>query len=128
MRRAAPNELRSTAAPAITARVSEAELQRWFPVPFDEIAEPLAVPEPTRSALVQLEYGAYIVVSYGKDSGQLFVDIPETTPNVSDLIAAFFREVPLPMSRVIWHRDDITLPDRRIKRSAQRVSLPKKTK
>lgn len=146
MRRATPEELRIPAVPAITARVTEAELERWFPIPFDDINDPVAVPEPSRGALVQLEGGAYVVVYYGKDSGQLFVEIPATTQDSSALVAEFFREVPMPTSRVSWHREDIALPGTSLrsprktgetmrelkptsaKRSARRVSLPKKHK
>jgi hypothetical protein len=149
MRRAGPHELTTRAYPVMTARISEAELEQWLPVPFDDIDDPLAAPEPSKGALVQLEAGSYIVVYYGKDSGQLFVEIPETTKDSSALIADFFREVPLPIARVLWHRSDITLPDQvrksasikvskghapgaedtgRTKRSAKRISLPKPPK
>lgn len=151
MRRAKPQELKTHAVPVITARLTEAELERWFPIPFDDITDPLAVPEPTRGALVQLEGGSYVVVYYGRDSGQLFLEIPESTIDSSALVAEFFREVPLPRSRVLWHRPDITLPkhiqhgarqeqepDRKrghdgggsdvAKRSAKRISLRKNQK
>lgn len=110
MRRAKPQELKTHAVPVLTARITEAELGRWLPIPFDEITDPLAVPEPTRGALVQLESGSYVVVYYGRDSGQLFLEIPEATTDSSALVAEFFREVPLPTSRVLWLRPDITLP------------------
>jgi len=149
MRRAGPQELTTRAYPVMTARISEAELDQWLPVPFDDIDDPLAAAEPSKGALVQLEAGSYIVVYYGKDSGQLFVEIPDTTRDSSALIADFFREVPLPISRVLWHRSDITLPDQarksasmnasrdrapssedtgRTKRSAKRIALPKRQK
>ena len=127
MRRAKPHELRTRAVPAMTARLTEAELLEWVPVPFDEITDPLATPEPSKGALVRLESGGYVVLYYGNDSNELTVEIPETTTDSEALLAAFFDEVPLPISRVLWQRSDIRLPAR-TKRSARRMSLPRKQK
>jgi hypothetical protein len=128
----------------MTARLSEAELLKWLPVPFDDIDDPLATPEPSKGALIKLENGAYVVVYYGKDSNQLTLEIPEATRDSSELVACFFREVPLPLSRVLWHRSDTKLPSRRrraatakvlsgqepvrAKPSARRVAMPVKRK
>jgi len=38
----------------MTAHLSESELVEWLPVPFDEINDPLAVPEPSKGALIEL--------------------------------------------------------------------------
>jgi hypothetical protein len=111
----------------MTAQVSEAELLEWVPVRFDDVDDPLATPEPSKAALVELESGDYVVLYYGKDSGQLTVEIPETTSDSSELIASFFSEVPLPLSRVLWRRADTHLP-KRAKRSARRVALPRTRK
>lgn len=127
MRRAKPQELRERAVPVMTAQVSEAELLEWVPVRFDDIDDPLATPEPSKGALVELESGDYVVLFYGKDSGQLTVEIPEATSDSSELIASFFSEVPLPLSRVLWRRADTHLP-KRAKRSASRVALPRTRK
>ena len=144
MRRARPHELKTRAVPVMTARMSEAELLKWLPVPFDDIDDPLATPEPSKGALIELENGAYVVVYYGKDSKQLTLEIPETARDSSELVESFFHEVPLPLSRVLWHRADTTLPSRRrrvtkanaqstktpirAKRSARRVAIPAKRK
>jgi hypothetical protein len=128
----------------MTAHLSEAELLEWLPVPFDDIDDPLATPEPSKGALIELENGAYVVVYYGKDSKQLTLEIPEATRDSSELVASFFQEVPLPLSRVLWHRPDTKLPARRrsttagdvpntsepirAKRSARRVVMPAKRK
>ena len=122
----------------MTARLNEAELLEWLPVPFDDIDDPLATPEPSKGALIQLENGAYVVVYYGKDSNQLILEIPEATRDSSELVASFFHEVPLPLSRVLWHRPDTELPATsdvpkttepiRAKRSARRVVMPAKRK
>jgi hypothetical protein len=110
MRRAKPNELQTRVVPALTAQVTESELREWLPVRFDAIDDPLATPEPTLGALVQLRSGGYVVVYYGKESGQLQVEIPADTSDSSAAVEAFFREVPLPTDRVLWHRDDVRLP------------------
>jgi hypothetical protein len=142
MRRAKPHELKTNAVPVMTARLSEAELSKWVPVPFDEITDPLATPEPSKGALVRLDAGEYVGLYYGKESGQLLVEVPETTDG-SVMLAAFFREVPLPVSRVLWHRPDVRIPKgsrRRVpkssvtgtakpaKRSARSVGLPRDRK
>ena len=45
MRRAKPNELSENAFPVMTARLTEAELEEWFPVPFEgDHARPPLVP------------------------------------------------------------------------------------
>lgn len=149
MRRAKPHELKTRAVPAMTAQMSESELLEWVPVPFDDITDPLETPEPSKGALIELDAGGYLVLYYGEDSHQLTVEIPESTRDSSALVSEFLREVPLPVSRVLWHRPDIALPKhrRRVvrtktarasssgelrdspsapKRSARRVSLPKK--
>src|SRR6266542_4312666 len=122
MRRAEPDELTDHAVPAITARVSEKELAQWLPIRFDSIDDPLQAPEPSLGALAQLDAGEYVVLNYGKDSEQLTVELPATTKDASDLLAAFFREVPLPTSRVLWHRRGTRLP----KRQAARRSVTAK--
>jgi hypothetical protein len=128
MRRAEPHELKTRAVPVLTARLSEVELLRWLPVPFDDIEDPLATPEPSKGALIELDNGAYVVVYYGKDSNQLTLEIPETARDSSEVVASFFNEVPLPLSRVLWHRSDTKLPSIRTKRSARRVGMPAKRK
>ena len=109
MRAAKPHELKEHALPVMTARISEAELNKWFPVPFQEITDPWATPEPSKGALVKLDAGHYFVLYFGEDSKQLTLRI---APNVdaSTFLASFFREVPLPRSRVLWRRPGVRLP------------------
>ena len=150
MRRAEPNELVDPAVPIITARLSEAELARWLPIRFDAIDDPLEAPEPSLGALAQLEAGEYVVLNYGKDSQQLTVEFPVNTPNRTTLLEVFLREVPLPLSRILWHQKGTRLPKRqtddrmvaaktqqrrsvvpstaRAKRSALRAQAPSKRK
>ena len=146
MRRAKPHELKNPAVPVITAHISETELARWLPIPFDSIDDPLQAPEPSLGALAQLDAGEYVVLTYGKDSGQLTVEFPVNTRNRTALLAQFFREVPLPLSRVLWHQKGTRLPQHQmagravdgkrekrksaapVKRSALRIEAPSKRK
>jgi len=143
MRRAKPHELKTPAVPVMTARLSEPELLKWVPIEFDDIEDPLATPEPSKAALVKLRTGKYVVLYYGRISQQLTVEMPGTTRNSTQLLADFFNEVPLPKSRVLWHRPDAALPkgarggnraalkpeatQERAKRSALRATLPGET-
>jgi len=95
----------------MTAHLNEEELSGWLPVSFDDITDPLATPEPSKGALIQLDSGAYLVLYYGQDSQQLSVEIPEATSDASKLISAFLSEASLPPERILWHRKDITLPE-----------------
>lgn len=109
MRTANPNELNESAFPVITARLSEVELTKWFPVSFQEISDPWAAPEPSKGALVELQSGEYVVLDYGMDSGQLTVRIPAGL-DASLCLESLLREVPLPRSRILWRRGDAQLP------------------
>ena len=93
MRAAKPNELKENAFPVITARLSEAELERWFPVPFQEITDPWATPEPSRGALVKLEAGEYVVLYWGQDSKELTVRISANV-DPSAFLMSFFKRSP----------------------------------
>jgi hypothetical protein len=125
MRRAEPDELKERAFPVMTARLSEAELGEWFPVPFDEVNDPWAAPEPSLGALVSLDAGDYAALDYGKESNQLIVRIAANT-DATSFLASFFREIPMPGARVLWRREDAKLPGtvaaKRVGISATRIS------
>lgn len=112
MRRAEPQELTTAAVPVLTARVTDTELKKWFPVSFDDVDDPLAAAEPSKAALVQLRSGDYIVLFYGKESEQLTVEIPAAAADPSSVLVALFDEVPLTNSRVLWHREGTQMPKR----------------
>jgi hypothetical protein len=120
MRLAKPNELKTHALPVLTARVSEAELAKWFPVSFQHIDDPQEAPEPSKAALIKLDEGDYFVLYYGEISSQLTLRIPEST-DASAFLNVFLREVPLPRTRILWRREDARLP-RHI--AAHRISAP----
>ena len=109
MRTAKPDELKETAFPVMTARLSETELGEWFPVSFEDVTDPWAAPEPSKGALVKLDAGEYVVLDYGRESEQLIVRIPANL-DPSSFLASFFREVPMPRSRVLWHREGARMP------------------
>lgn len=111
MRRAEPHELTEPAVPVITARLTETELADWLPIRFDSIDDPLQAPEPSLGALAKLDAGGYVVLEYGRDSEQLTVEVPLTTKDHSALLARFFEEVGLPISRILWHREGTRLPE-----------------
>jgi hypothetical protein len=119
MRRAKPDELKEQAFPVMTARLSETELGKWFPVAFDEINDPWAAPEPSLGALVSLDAGEYVVLDYGRESSQLIVRIPANL-DATSFLASFFKEIPMPRARVLWRRADAKLP-RMV--AAKRVSV-----
>ena len=76
MRVAKPNELKTHAMPILTARVSESELAKWFPVRFQQITDPQEAAEPSKAALIKLDTGDYFVLYYGEISKQLDVAHP----------------------------------------------------
>src|SRR5256885_6265596 len=109
MRAAKPNEQKENEFPVHTAQLPEAELERWFPVPFQEITDPWATPEPSRGALVKLEPGEYVVLYWGQGSKELTVRISANV-HPSAFLMSFFNEVPIPRSRVSWRRQGVRLP------------------
>lgn len=109
MRVAKPNELKTHAYPVLAAAISEAELSKWFPVPFHHITDPQEAAEPSKAALIKLEAGDYFVLYYGELSNQLMLRIPTST-DASTFLSSFFHEVPLPRARILWRRQDARLP------------------
>jgi len=109
MRVGKPDELKVQAFPVLTARISETELSKWFPVSFHYLTDPQETPEPSKAALIRLEQGEYFVLYWGELSKQLKLEIPAAT-DPSGFLDAFFREVPLPRGRILWRRQGARLP------------------
>jgi hypothetical protein len=122
VRAAKPDELNTHALPVMTARISEGELSKWFPVAFQHIDDPQEAAEPSKAALIKLDAGDYFVLYYGEISNQVTLRIPEST-DASAFLSAFLREVPLPRTRILWRREDARLP-RHI--AAYRVTAPRR--
>jgi hypothetical protein len=110
MHTARPDELKTHAYPVLTARVSDAELSKWFPIPLQHITDPEEAPEPSKAGLIRLDHGEYFVIFHGDLSRQLTVRIPPAT-DATAFLQAFLAEVPLPPERILWRRDDATLPE-----------------
>lgn len=111
MRVGEPDELKVRAFPVLTARISDRELSKWFPVPFHDLKDPQETPEPSKAALIRLDQGEYFVLYWGEWSKQLKLEIPAAT-DPSRFLDAFFREVPLPRARILWRRQGARLPRR----------------
>jgi len=124
MRAAKAKELRVNAFPVLTARVSGTELSKWFPVEFHDLTHPQEVPEPSKAALIKLDTGEYFVLFWGEISKQMMLRIPAAT-DASKFLDAFFKEVPLPRRRILWHRDDARLPKTV---AAKLMSIPERRK
>ena len=121
MRAAEPNELRTHAYPVLAAAISEAELSKWFPVPFHHITDPQEAAEPSKAALIKLDAGDTFVLYYGELSNQLMLRIPSST-DASAFLSSFFREVPLPKARIVWRRQDARMPSHV---AAKTVTMPR---
>jgi len=109
MRVAEPHELQTEAYPVMTARITEPELDTWFPVAFHHITNPQEAAEPSKAALIQLDDGDYFVLYFGEISKQLTLRIPSSS-DATKFLSAFFGEVPLPPGRILWRRQDARLP------------------
>lgn len=109
MRAAKPDEMKTHAYPVLAAAISEAELSKWFPVPFQHITDPQEAAEPSKAALIELDAGESFVLYYGELSNQLMLRIPTST-DASAFLRSFFREVPLPRGRILWRRKDARIP------------------
>jgi hypothetical protein len=100
MRRARAAEMNEDAVPALVLSVDERRLRELFPVRFSRV-EPLAEPEPSTGALIQLDSGPYAVVMYGKETGRATISFPATA-DVRRALAALVREIGIQRSEIEW--------------------------
>lgn len=105
MRRARPEELQTEATTVLEAHVSEAELARILPVQMVEL-DVWAEPEPSKGALIQLDNGQYVAVTYGKVTETVQVLLPEGS-DLAAGIEAFLSEVPLNPDTIFWRREAV---------------------
>jgi hypothetical protein len=103
MQNAKPEELREETVVVLQAKIGEPQLHQLFPVKLEEL-DPLAEPEPSVGALVRLNSGDLIVVTYGRETDTLSLQMPESEP-AARILAAFFEEVPLWRENIIWSVD-----------------------
>lgn len=104
MQRAKPEDLREETVPILQARLSESELYQLIPVEFEEL-DPLSEPEPSIGTLLQLNSGDLVVVTYGRETRTLSLEIPESE-SIAGTSIALFEEIPLLKEKVTWHTDN----------------------
>lgn len=100
MRSVAPESVNVALEPVMIARISREELARLMPVEFHEM-EPLAAPEPSLGAVVELGSGRLVAVSYGKITGQLMVEVAPT-PEAAAVLLDLLLEAPVDAESIAW--------------------------
>lgn len=108
MRNAPAEALRDDVRPALTAHISEADLDRLFPVQFVEL-DSLAAPEPSCGALLRLDTGSLVLVEYGKLTSTLTVSVPKRA-DVGDTLVDLLMEVPINPQAIEWMADEWEAP------------------
>src|SRR5262245_24521382 len=100
MRYAQPNELTEDVVPVLQLRLSDQAFDTLFPVKTVNLA-PLAAPEPSRGALIRLDSGSYVVVTYGQVTHRALVEVPGSAdaPNV---VQELLSEIDMPTSAIEW--------------------------
>lgn len=125
MRYAQPHELREGVVPVLQLRLSDRQFEEMFPVRTVDL-DPLAAAEPSRAALVRLESGSYLVVTYGEVSHRAVVEVPQSS-NPSNVVRELLSEVNVPTSAIEWRRDDTQSAQRPRKVAAPRARDTRKT-
>lgn len=100
MQRVKAEDLREDVIPILRAEISEEQLYQIFPIEFDEL-DPLCEPEPSVGALLRLESGDLVVVTYGRETGTLVLQIPESE-SVASTSTALFKEIPMLKEKTTW--------------------------
>ena len=103
MQRANPEALMEDVLPVLQARVSRRKLDLLLPVEMDDL-DPLSEPEPSIGALIELDSRDLLVATYGLETGELLLQVPESKPLASAL-KAILEEVPLDAEDIIWRAD-----------------------
>jgi hypothetical protein len=115
MRYAKPHELRESVVPVLQLRLSNRQFAEMFPVRTVDL-DPLASAEPSRAALVRLNSGSYLVITYGEVSHRAVVEVPRSA-DPSVVVRELLSEVTMPASAIEWKREDV-LPPAQMPRSA----------
>src|SRR5258708_18286719 len=105
MRTAPPETLSSDVRPALTAHISESELQRLFPVQFGEV-DALAAAEPSKAALLRLNSGRLVIVEYGTITSTVTVSVPSDA-DAGETLIDLLLEAPLSVPSIEWLSDDV---------------------
>ncbi len=100
MRRAQADELREDAIPVMVLAIREARLRELFPVEFS-LMDSLSEAEPSKGALIELDRGSQIVVTYGTVTGRTMISIP-VSRNARQEVDAILREIPVARNEIEW--------------------------
>lgn len=126
MRYAQPHELRESVVPVLQLRLSNRQFAEMFPVRTVNL-DPLASAEPSRAALVRLDSGSYLVVTYGEVSHRAVVEVPRSA-DPSNVVRELLSEVTVPASAIEWKRDDVlTAAQKPRKVAASKLQNARKT-
>jgi hypothetical protein len=103
MKRALARELNEDAVPAMVLQASKARLTEMFPVRFSAV-HPLAEPEPSEAALVQLKSGPLVAINYGTVTNRVTISVP-ISADVRETIRALLLEAPVRGEEILWLAD-----------------------
>ena len=93
----------------LAAELTDAEVESLLPLPMREVDDPEATAEPGKGALIKLAGRPFVVVFFGRESHRLVVEVPRSADAAAD-VRSFLAEVPIPRSKIVWHREDVELP------------------
>jgi hypothetical protein len=116
MRYAQPSELTEGVIPVLQLRLSDRQFAEMFPIRTVDL-DPLASAEPSKAALVRLDSGSYLVVTYGEVSHRAVVEVPRSA-NPSNVVRELLSEVAMPASAIEWTRDDVLTAAHRPRKAA----------
>lgn len=125
MRYAQPSELTENVVPVLQLRLSERQFDAMFPVKTVDL-DPLAAPEPSRGALIQLDSGSYVVVTYGEVTHLAVVEVPRSA-HAPKVIRELFSEIDVPSSVIEWNVVGVKPPAKRLRRAAATARAVEKT-
>lgn len=105
MRYAQPHELTENVVPVLQLHLTAKQFAELFPVRTVAL-DPLAAPEPSKAALIQLRSGSYIVVTYGEITHRVIVEVAQSA-DAENVIRELLREVVVPDTAIEWKRKDL---------------------
>ncbi|MEK6373499.1 MAG: hypothetical protein AABO58_12475 [Acidobacteriota bacterium] len=118
MRYAQPHELKGNVVPVLQLHLSEKQFERMFPVRTVGI-DALAAAEPSKGALIRLESGSYVVVTYGEITHRVTVEVPQNA-DARTVVRELFEEVDIPGSAIEWIRENVKPRPRRRPKAVER--------
>jgi hypothetical protein len=116
MRYAKPHELTENVVPVLQLRLSERQFDAMFPVKTVDL-DPLAAPEPSRAALIRLDSGSYVVVTYGEVTHRAVVEVPRSA-DATNVVRELFSEVDVPSGVIEWNVVDVKPAAKKLRTAA----------